>query len=137
MAGVTKFDKCRSRPFPAYQLGPRLYTFFMLNCPRHNEDTPMTDNSQQPARAGLTKSSLDVILRMIAQNVTPAIVGYLCACAPILNESTWFEITVFVLAGAGSMLNNFTPNHIVDAIVDGIIWIKQAWKRIWNAVDQP
>lgn len=97
----------------------------------------MDNTAQQPARAGLTKSSLDVILRMVTQNVTPAVVAYLCSKAPILNEATWFEITVFVLAGAGTMLNNLTPDHVIDAIVDGIVWIKAAWKRIWNAVDQP
>jgi hypothetical protein len=96
----------------------------------------MTDTSQSKGKTP-TNITVDVLLRMVAQNITPVIVGFLCAKAPILNEATWFEITVFALAGIGNMINNFSFNCIWDKIAALILWWRRGSKKVDDAKDQP
>lgn len=96
-------------------------------------DTTTTQSTKNTAAS----STLDVILRMITQNITPAIVGIMCAKCPLLNEATWFEIVVFVLAAIGTAINKLTANSIWDNLVSLILWVRRGFKQVQSATDEP
>lgn len=102
----------------------------------------MSDNSQQNSvtRGGVGKATTSGLYLMICSNITPPIVSFFCARWPILNETTWFEITVFLLASLGGFLVWATPQHVVECITRAIVFCRQAltqWRDALNGKDNP
>lgn len=100
----------------------------------------MTDTSAAtptPSKGGVAKATASGIYLMVCQNITPTIVGYVMAKIPFATEATTFELVVFLLGAAGSFMVWLTPQHAVDAIVAGILFIKATWKKIKDAATQP
>lgn len=97
----------------------------------------MSDLQQSQSRGEIANTTLDVILRMVAQNITPVIVSLLCTKLPILNEATWFQVTVFCLAGIGAAICKFTPDSIWDNIASLILFVRKGLKKVRAATDEP
>ena len=97
----------------------------------------MTDSSQAKSSSGIINKSVDVILRMISQNITAPLVGFLCIKIPVLAESTWYEITVFVLAAVGTTINDLSRYSVWDNIKNLILWMRRGFKTVKSATDEP
>ena len=91
----------------------------------------------QTTAGNAVNTTLDVIIRMVSQNLTPVIVGLLCAKLPVLSESTWFQITVFVLAGLGSAISTWTPDSIWNKSAAIILLVRRGFKQVQDAQQKP
>jgi len=98
----------------------------------------MTDTTiPQTKTVKAANTTLDVILRMVCQNITPSIVGFFCAKLPLIAEATWYEIVVFVLAAAGNAINQYTQDGFWGSISALVLYVRRGFKKIKSATDEP
>lgn len=98
----------------------------------------MTDTTTAPApiNGSKTKATLNGVLTMVALNIIPKIVAYLCTHFPLLNEATWYEVVVLAFGAFATAQVWLTKKNIGDcwkAIISAIV---SAIKGLWWGIKQ-
>lgn len=101
----------------------------------------MTDpsNTQPTSKvaSGGQKAGVTGLYFMICQNVTPAIVAYLCAHLPLLSETTWFQIVTGLEGSLVTVYIWLNWKNLIEFISDGIIGWREAKQRLKDAFQRP
>lgn len=87
------------------------------------------------AKGGAFKASVGAVFFELCQHITPPLAGYLNAKYPILGADLSFEIVVLIESAVSWVAIKTTPQHISDAIVEGILWGRAQLRRWRDALN--
>lgn len=69
--------------------------------------------------------------------MTPKLVGYLLTKHPdFLEEKSTFELVTACEGLITYSMIKWTPDYLLEGIIDAIKWCKRAWKKIRGACDE-